>query len=251
MNNGWISIHRKFKDWEWYGDSKIVHLFLHCLLKANHKPSKWRGQDITAGQFITSQTHLSEETGLSVMQVRTILNKLKVTGELTVKITNKYSIISITNWDSHQDDNRQVNTQVTDNQQASNNQITTNNNNNNNNNEDNKPVPAKKPQAIVEIKYPDDLNKTAWQKWIVHRKQAKMKKLTPEGEELAMKNLIAMGDSNTQRLIIEQSMAQGWQGLFELKAGTRPQTNKRDNIMAFVHGDQRREKIIGETYDAE
>ncbi|MCK4706223.1 MAG: hypothetical protein KAT90_12130 [Gammaproteobacteria bacterium] len=172
MNNGWISIHRKFKDWEWYGDSKIVHLFLHCLLKANHKPSKWRGQDIDAGQFITSQPHLAEETHLSVMQVRTILNKLKLTGELTVKITNKYSIISITNWDSYQSDNRLVNSQVTGNQQSSNSQVTTNNNNNNNKNKKND---NKKP-LVKDLDYscwPSLPDKQIMDDWLIMRKRLK------------------------------------------------------------------------------
>ena len=166
MSQGWISIHRQFKEWEWYGDSKIVHLFLHCLMSANHKPKQWRGRQIEAGQFITSQSHLSQDTGLSVRQVRTILDKLKLTGELTVQITNKFSIISITNWDKFQGVDRQDVSQVTTKRQSNDTQLTTNNNDNNANNvnNDNKKPKAKK-ASPSKIEKPSDVEEEVWQDW--------------------------------------------------------------------------------------
>ena len=38
---GWVKLHRKFLEWEWYDKSETVHLFLHCLLKANHKDKSY------------------------------------------------------------------------------------------------------------------------------------------------------------------------------------------------------------------
>ena len=134
MNQGWISVHRATKEWEWYGDSKIVHLFLHCLMSANHKPKSWRGIQIEAGQFITSRDKLAAELPLSVQQVRTALDKLKSTGEITIKTTTKYSMISITNWSKYQESNQPINKQVTNEQPSNNQQVTTNNNDNNANN---------------------------------------------------------------------------------------------------------------------
>lgn len=56
---------------------------------------------------------------------RTSLDHLKATGEITIKTTNKYSVITITNYDSYQDDNTQDNVKVTSKQQADNKQLTT------------------------------------------------------------------------------------------------------------------------------
>lgn len=154
MNNGWVKLHRKFLDWEWFSDINTCHIFLFCLMKANHSTKKWQGVDIHPGQFISSQTHISEQTGLTVMQVRTCLNKLKSTGELTVKTTNKYSMFSITNWYSYQDDNRQDNSQVTIKQQADNNQVTTNKNDKKEKNEENNitsPSPKADPVPFTKI----------------------------------------------------------------------------------------------------
>lgn len=37
---GWIKLHRKFTDWEWYHDRKVKEVFLHLLLKANYQEKK-------------------------------------------------------------------------------------------------------------------------------------------------------------------------------------------------------------------
>ncbi len=49
MQNGWIKIHRKILDWEWYSDLNVRVVFLHLLLKANHDDKKWMGMDIKRG----------------------------------------------------------------------------------------------------------------------------------------------------------------------------------------------------------
>lgn len=124
MNNGWITVHRKIMSWEWYGDSRIVHTFIHCLFKANHKQNKWQGALIERGQFITSVENMANDINCSIQQMRTILKKLKSTNEITIKTTTKYSIISITNYEQYQDSNKQDNKQITNEQQTNNKQIT-------------------------------------------------------------------------------------------------------------------------------
>jgi biotin operon repressor len=126
VNTGWISLHRKITKWEWYDDANTFRVFIHCLLLANHEKKKWRGIDVERGQFITSQANLGLSLGLSVQSIRTCLDKLKSTDELTVNITNKYSIISITNYDEMQGDNRQANSESTVNQQSTNIESTVN-----------------------------------------------------------------------------------------------------------------------------
>lgn len=126
--SGWVKLHRSLAEWEWYADSKSVHLFLHLLIKANHKPSKYRGQYIERGQVLTGRKQLSAETGLSEQSVRTVLTRLKSTSEITIKSTSKFSIITVCNYDKYQgeendgnqQDNQQANQQVTNGQPATN-----------------------------------------------------------------------------------------------------------------------------------
>ena len=137
MASGFIKLHRKMTEWEWYTDIPTRILFEHCLLKANYKPKKWRGVTVELGSFITSYEKLAQQTGLTIQQVRTAINKLKSTNEITHKTTSHYSIISINNWVNYQDDNTQDNKQTTDNQQTNNKQITTTKNIKNDKNEEN------------------------------------------------------------------------------------------------------------------
>ena len=134
---GYIKLHRQLEEWEWYKNIPVKVLFLHCLLRANHKDKKWQGSTVKKGSFITSYENLAIETGLSFQQVRTAISKLKLTGELTYKSTSQYSIITINNWDEYQEDNTQINKPLTSEQQTNNKQITTNKNDKNEKNEKN------------------------------------------------------------------------------------------------------------------
>ena len=124
-NSGFIVIHRKILDWEWYGDTNTVRLFLHCLLKANWKDSRFQGIDIPRGSFVTGLPTLSEETGLSIQQIRTCIKHLVLTGELTDRSYSKFRVITVKNYNLYQDTNRIDNRQLTVNQQATNRQLTT------------------------------------------------------------------------------------------------------------------------------
>lgn len=133
--SGWIKIHRKFLDWEWFNKSEAVHLFLFMLIKANHKSGKWQGIDIERGQFISSLANISNATGISVQTIRTILKKLEKTNEIELKSTSQYTIVTICKYECYQDENETTNKPITNNQQTTNKQLTTNKNEKNEKNE--------------------------------------------------------------------------------------------------------------------
>lgn len=76
---GFINLHRKILDWEWYDDNNVKIVFIHLLLTTNWTKAKWHGIEILPGQKITSIGNLASETNLSTQQVRTVLNKLEKT----------------------------------------------------------------------------------------------------------------------------------------------------------------------------
>lgn len=108
---GYIKLHRKLLNWEWIENPNVLSIFVICLLKANHKANTWQGIEVPAGSLITSYEKLSAISGLSVRQVRTALDKLKMTGELTSKSTSRYSMISIKNWELYQINDKRVDKQ--------------------------------------------------------------------------------------------------------------------------------------------
>lgn len=100
--NGFIKIHRCLVNWEWYDDINTKVLWFHILLKANFKPTKWHGIELEAGQLITSYASLAKETRLSTQRVRTSIERLKSTGEITIKTTNKFTLVTVANWEKYQ-----------------------------------------------------------------------------------------------------------------------------------------------------
>ncbi|MCY1719583.1 hypothetical protein OU798_04480 [Prolixibacteraceae bacterium Z1-6] len=138
---GWIKLYRILLNWEWYRDSNMVHLLIHLILKANHESRRWQGVLIERGQLLTGRKVLSQETGISLQTIRTCLNRLKSTNEITIKSTNKFSIITICKYESYQatkdEVNQQANQRLTNNQPTANQQLTTNKNDKNIKNEKN------------------------------------------------------------------------------------------------------------------
>lgn len=94
----YIKLFRKILSWEWYGDTNTFRVFMHILLRANYEPSRYMGHEIPAGACVFGRQKWAEELGLSERQVRTAINHLKSTNEITVKATNKFSIITVENW---------------------------------------------------------------------------------------------------------------------------------------------------------
>jgi len=120
---GWIKIHSKIVNWEWSNDSNMVSLLLHLLIRANYKPSKWRGIDIKRGQLLTGRKQLSKWTGISEQTIRTCIERLKSTSEITIQSTNKYSVISICNYDKYQQTSTSKSTSKLTNDQPATNHI--------------------------------------------------------------------------------------------------------------------------------
>lgn len=121
---GWIKLHRQILEWEWYSDNNCFRLFLHLLLKANHKEKRFKGLELKTGSIITSRDLLARETGLSSQQIRTALSKLISTNEITSVTSSQGTIIQIVRYEKYQVATNEItNEQPTNNQQA-----TTNNN---------------------------------------------------------------------------------------------------------------------------
>lgn len=132
MDNSFIKLHRRILKWEWYTDPNMFHFFLHLLLKASFKDGRYRGVDVKKGQLVTGRIELATDTGLSEMQIRTCIKKLKSTNEITTFATNKYTIITVCKYDSYQDNkvdsnqqNNQLRNQRTTNEQPTSNQRVT------------------------------------------------------------------------------------------------------------------------------
>ena len=173
-----IQLHKKICDWEWYTHIPTKVLFFHILLKCNFKEAKWRGKAVKPWEFITSIEHLSLETWLSRQQIRTAIQKLKETWEITHYSTNEYTTLALNNWESY---NTPDNKRITNEQQTDNKRTTTTNKNNKENKENKEnnidTTIVVWEQALVVSKWNTDINELLetikWQVeflWLIYKK---------------------------------------------------------------------------------
>ena len=236
--NGYIKLFRSIEKWEWYTDVNTKTLFIHCLIKANHKDAKWRGIFIPAGSFISSYAKLAKETGLSVMSVRTSLKRLKSTGELTHQSTSDYSVINLVNWAQYQsdddDDNTEDNTlpnkQVTSYQQASNKQVTTNKNEKNEKNDKN----IKNIGVFDKFAEDNQALLKALNDYSVMRSKVK-KPLTDRAKELLVDKLVKMQKDGEDIIeCINNSTFNSWLGVFPIKTKEPKRSGKVEKITEYA-----------------
>ena len=123
-----IKLNRKILKWRWYQDANTFRVFVHLILKANVYDNDFLNFTVHRGQLVTSYTHLAEELGfikqnkISIQPIRTALNHLKSTGEITVEKIPKGLIITVKNYDDYQ----KVTRNSTFNQQSTNTELTFN-----------------------------------------------------------------------------------------------------------------------------
>lgn len=111
VKGDYIKLYRSFQKWEWYQDPNTARLFIHLLLKANWKPTKWKGIEIGRGQTIETVRGLAKELKISVRSVRTSLEHLISTHEVTYESTHYGMLISVINYTKYQDVPSQTDTQ--------------------------------------------------------------------------------------------------------------------------------------------
>lgn len=210
INNGFIKVFRSILDKGWYKDSECVALWLHLLLKANHKGCEFMlGYQIIklkAGQFVTGRKALSFETGISESKIERILKLFESEQQIEQQTNSRNRIITIVSWDKYQKSEQQVDSSRTAGGQPPNTNKKEKNNNNDKN--ENKELPFLSEDFLI-----------AWETLL---SQPKWKNKTKDALKLALKKLSTKTEAVAIKMI-NNSIEGGWQGLFELKPNEIPQ----------------------------
>lgn len=236
MTGNSIKIDRKILKWEWWSNINTFRLFMYMLISAYWKDGNYKGKIIERGSFPSSISELSKETNLSVMEIRTSLKHLQLTGEITSKSTNKFTIFTVVNYNLYQTDNKQDNKQITSNltnNQQTDNILLTNSILKESKNERTEEIKKDKniekniDKSISKKKtvyYPDDeLLDEAFNEYVTMRKRIKKPLCTDKALHRAMNTLekLSGGDNDLAVKILNQSVDHCWQGLFELKSDSK------------------------------
>jgi hypothetical protein len=131
MQRGYIRIWRKFENWEWFSYGSMAKFFIWLLLRATHKDTRFQGIELKRGQMVFGRKKASIATGISERSIRTLIKCLKSTNEITIETTNQFSIITLCNFNTYQQDyqkNDQPNDQRTTNERPASDHIQTHKN---------------------------------------------------------------------------------------------------------------------------
>lgn len=106
MNRGYVKVWRKIQDNGILRNHKYCTFFLWALTKASHRQINiiigCQPIILEPGQFIFGRRMAAEELGMTEREIRTCLEIAKKADFLTIKTTNKFSIITIINWHIYQ-----------------------------------------------------------------------------------------------------------------------------------------------------
>lgn len=126
----YVPIFRSLITHRYMSDPHKLQFWIWCLLKASHKQHRVLvgNQTVTleVGQFVFGRKKAAEELGISEQNVRTLVNFFSSDKEqkLTIKSTNKFSIITVIKYNSYMVKSKQANQQsnqhLTSNQPAPN-----------------------------------------------------------------------------------------------------------------------------------
>lgn len=134
--NGWLRLHRKLIESPVFAEPGMLKLWIYCLMKASYKSREiLLGQTIIKlepGQFVTGRNSLAADYNRDVKPKNQVsestlwrwLLLLENMGNLNIKKTNKYSVVTIDKWEVYQEldheDTKKMDSKRTSNEQQMN-----------------------------------------------------------------------------------------------------------------------------------
>ena len=107
--DGWLKLYRSILDSAVFQDAEVlkVWIWLLCNVAFEQHDTICYGKVIhlKPGQIATGRKKIAQCTDLNENKVYRALTVLKSLGNIEIKATNKYSIITVVNWDKYQDEN--------------------------------------------------------------------------------------------------------------------------------------------------
>ncbi len=110
-----MKIHRSILLHPVFQDSELLHVFLYCLAKANHKPGRVlfpqseEGElTVERGQFIFGQRKAAKETGVNARTAHRKLILLEKLGILSRSVSRRFTVVTVNNYSRYQDNPNQV-----------------------------------------------------------------------------------------------------------------------------------------------
>lgn len=216
MQNGWVVVHRQLQE-HWLWEEKPFsygHAWVDLIMMANHTERKILiGKDVSiieAGSVITSELKLADRWGWSKTKVRRFLTLLENDSMIVKKTDHKKTTIKLEKYVDFQKTETKKKPQKNHKKTTEKPQKNTNNNVNNDNNINNILIYSANPTLNDSI-----VN------FIEYRKSIK-KPMSDNAVKIMLTKLNKLSlDDNTQIEILNQSIMNGWTGIFPLSEDRR------------------------------
>lgn len=106
MEDGWIKLHRKMREWQHYQRPSVRLVFEELLFCANTKAGWFHGIKVKRGETMASVSTIEEYTGFSRKTVIKALAMLEESGEIRREKYGNYTKTIICKFDHYQGDNK-------------------------------------------------------------------------------------------------------------------------------------------------
>lgn len=217
--DGYIKLHRKILENPVVcKDADYFSIWGYLLLNATHKecPAEFKGKKIILkpGQLITGRKSIADKFKINESKVQRVLKRLEIEQQIEQQTSNENRLITILNWTEYQNSEQQSEQPVNNECTTSEQRVNTNKNDKNVKNE-----------RINKYSDNPELNTSILQ-FIEFRKNIKAPMTYRAIELLILKLQRLSPDISTQIAIINQSILNGWKGVFPLKEPEQPKQNK-------------------------
>lgn len=105
---GWVKLHRKLLESPVFQNEKLLKVFVWCLLKASHTEHTelvgLQKVSLHPGQFIYGRHRAAEELKIKESTLYKYIMWLKDEEILNIQSNNKFSVVTVVNWDIYQID---------------------------------------------------------------------------------------------------------------------------------------------------
>lgn len=219
MWTGYVKTYRASMDHAVFDDEWLWKLFSWCVMRANYRDVPSPDGIIRRGSFTVGRIQASRELRTSDSRVYRGLKKLESLGSISLKSNNRFTTVTVCNYDSYQGDepaSRTTDEQPANNERTTDDRVSEQPANTIRRSKEIKKV-RKKEAAAPLVVIPESLSvpefAAAWADWQEHRREIK----SPLTATQAAKQLKMLENIGLSRAIgmIEHTIEKGWRGLRE------------------------------------
>lgn len=236
---GWVKWHRQWLQEPWFMSAELTQIAVYCLSEAAYRPtvksvkvaSYIKSVSLQAGQLITSRDEIARATKQHTNSITKRLKVLANQGFLALQPTHHFTVVTICNWGTYQDDDKASDTPSdtpsdTDSAHQVTHQVTlpkeVEEGKKGRKEESAPPTPSRGDGGKPPVCFPDCLNtevfRRAWQDYTDHRRENRWKPLKPKSVAAKLAELAEWGEALAIEAI-RNSIANGWQGIFQPSNG--------------------------------